>query len=52
MENEYVVAVYDTLVTIYNAATGDILQDTAKIDRGNSAQKFRFRHAAVNIENK
>lgn len=37
VENEYVVAVYDTLVTIYNAATGDILQDTAKIDRSNSA---------------
>lgn len=45
-------AVYDTQVTIYNAVTGDVLQELAKIDRGNSVQKFRFRYAAVNIENK
>lgn len=36
VENEYVVAVYDSQVTIYNAVTGDILQELAKIDKGNS----------------
>lgn len=35
VESDYVVAVYDTMVTIYNAATGDLLQDLAKIDKGN-----------------
>jgi hypothetical protein len=52
VESDYVVAVYDTMVTIYNATTGDLLQDLAKIDKGNQPQKFRFRYASVNIENK
>ena len=36
VENDYVVAVYETQVTIYNAVTGDILQELCKIDKGNS----------------
>jgi hypothetical protein len=40
-------------VTLYNAVTGDILQELAKIDKGsNSLQKFRFKIGAVNIENR
>lgn len=49
VDEEYVVAVYDTLVTIFNAQTGDFLDSLGKgVDKG----KFRFKTAASNIENK
>ena len=44
VDNEYVVVVYETQVTIYNATTGDILQDLVKIDKGSQKQQtFRFK---------
>jgi hypothetical protein len=45
------VAVYDTQVTIYNQATGDIIQELVKLDKGN-VTKFRLKQVSVNIENK
>lgn len=44
-------AVYDTQVTIYNQATGDIIQELVKLDKGN-VTKFRLKQVSVNIENK
>ena len=51
VESEYVVAVYDTQVTIYNQATGDVIQELGKLDKGN-VTKFRLKQVSVNIENK
>jgi len=51
VESEYVVAVYDTQVTIYNQATGDVIQELVKLDKGN-VTKFRLKQVSVSIENK
>jgi dTDP-4-dehydrorhamnose 3,5-epimerase-like enzyme len=45
------VAVYDTQVTIYNQATGDVIQEVVKLDKGN-VTKFRLKYVSINIENK
>jgi hypothetical protein len=45
------VAVYDTQVTIYNQATGDVIQEVLKLDKGN-VTKFRLKYVSINIENK
>ncbi len=44
-------AVYDTQVTIYNQATGDVIQEVVKLDKGN-VTKFRLKYVSINIENK
>lgn len=44
-------AVYDTQVTIYNQATGDVIQEVLKLDKGN-VTKFRLKYVSINIENK
>ena len=51
VESDYVVAVYDTQVTIFNQATGDVIQEVVKLDKGN-VTKFRLKHVSINIENK
>ena len=50
VENQYVIAVYDTCVNIYNASTGDLLQSDANIEGKNGPLKFKFKHAAVNVQ--
>lgn len=50
IDEEYVVAVYDTQITIFNAQTGDVLEHLGQKVVNNT--KFRFKCAASNIENK
>jgi len=49
VETEYVVAVYDTSVVIFNAASGDFLQETGRLDSKNQTNKFRYKSATINI---
>lgn len=50
VEGDYVLAVYETYVQIFNAATGDLLQQIA-IPEEKSINKFKLKMAAVNIAN-
>lgn len=50
VENQYVIAVYETSVNIYNASTGDLLQTDANIEGKNGPLKFKFKNAAVNVQ--
>jgi hypothetical protein len=50
VEGDYVLAVYETCVQIFNATTGNLLQQTAVLD-DKSINKFKFKMAAVNIAN-
>jgi hypothetical protein len=38
-------------VTIFNQATGDVIQEVVKLDKSN-VTKFRLKHVSINIENK
>lgn len=50
IENQYVVAVYETNVQIYNAATGDLLQQDCNLDKRNDSAKFKYRNAAIKVQ--
>ena len=50
IENQYVVAVYETNVQIYNAATGDLLQQDCNLDGKNVSAKFKYRNAAIKVQ--
>jgi hypothetical protein len=49
VENQYVVAVFETHVAVYNATTGDLLQQDANLE-GKSTMKYKYRNAAVKIQ--
>lgn len=49
MENQYVIAVFENNVAIYNANTGDLLQQDANLDGKHVGMKFKYRNAATKI---
>lgn len=54
VEKQFVILVYENSISVMNAQTGDILQDFSpeKFDNYNQGMKFKFKYAAINIENK
>jgi hypothetical protein len=50
VENQYVIAVFENNVAIYNANTGDLLQQDANLEGKNVGMKFKYRNAAVKIQ--
>lgn len=51
VENQYVVAVFETHVAVYNATTGDLLQTDANLEgRKDTAMKFKYKSAAVKVQ--
>jgi hypothetical protein len=50
VENQYVIAVFDTVIHIYNASTGDLLQEEGKLDGKHANTKFKYKTAAINSQ--
>jgi hypothetical protein len=43
MQEMYVIVIYETAVAVYNATTGDFLEEKSKLDK-----QFKFKNACVN----
>lgn len=50
IENQYVIAVSETNVTIFNAASGDILQQDANLENKHAGMKFKYKNAAIKTQ--
>ena len=44
MQEQYVIIIYESSIAIYNASTGDFLEEKAKLD-----SKMKYRNAVVNF---
>ena len=49
VENHYVIAVFDTLVQIYSALSGDLLQEEGRLDGKSQILKFKYRTASIKL---
>ena len=45
--NEYVIAVYETLIRVYKSSTGDMLQELGRLDT-TGPNKFKYKLATLN----
>ena len=50
VENQYVIAVFDNLVQVYSATSGDFLQEDGRLDGKSQSMKFKYRNAVVNFQ--
>jgi hypothetical protein len=52
VDTQYMVAIYENMVGIYNLSTGHLLQELGRIEMYNGTQKFKFTTGVVNMENR